>query len=99
MYFGVLNGAITLIGGWLLVGAEQRLRGITRPLCALAVPAAYAGIYAVAGWPTWAALNSGVPRVVVWAAGAATIVIATGVCWLIADAATATGRVYRTRTA
>jgi hypothetical protein len=87
VYFGVLNGAITLIGGWLLVVAEQRMRGITRPLCALAVPTAYAGIYAVAGWPTWAALNADVPGVIVWAAAGATTSIAGGICWLIADQA------------
>jgi hypothetical protein len=92
IYFGVLNGTITLIGGWLLVIAHQRLHGITRPLCVLAVPTAYAGIYAIAGWPTWAALNAEVPAVVVWAAGAATIVIASGICWLIADAAAVTTR-------
>jgi hypothetical protein len=88
IYFGVLNGAIPLIGGWLLVQAEAR---VPRAACALVVPTAYVGIYAVAGWPTWAALNADVPGVVVWAAGAVTVAIAIGVCRLLATEAGAPG--------
>jgi hypothetical protein len=89
IYFGVLNGAIALTGGWLLARAESR---VPRPALALAVPTAYVGIYAVAGWPTWAALNANVPAVVVWAAGAATIAIAAGICRVLATEAGAPSR-------
>ncbi len=82
MYFGALNGAITLIGGWLLAVGEDR---VPRVALALAVPTAYAGIYAAAGWPTWAALNADVPGAVVWAAGAATIVMTAGICRVLVD--------------
>lgn len=88
IYFGVLNGAIPLLGGWLLSVIEPRLRGPARVLLALAVPTAYVGIYAAAGWPTWAALNADVPGIVVWVAGAATAAMAIAACWLVADSAT-----------
>lgn len=85
IYFGMLNATIPLLGGWLLVGIENRTRGLARAFTALAVPTAYAGIYAAAGWPTWAALNASVPDAVVWVAGAATILIAASCCWLVAE--------------
>jgi hypothetical protein len=82
--FGVLNGVIPLLGGALLAAIEKRVPGWRRPIAlALAVPSAYAGIYAAAGWPTWAALNAHVPRAVDWAAGCASIAI----CALIAQSA------------
>ena len=79
--FGLLNGTITLLGGALLAALEPRLTGHKRPLLALAIPTAYAGIYAVAGWPMWVALNARVSRVVDWLAGAASI----GICVLVAQ--------------
>jgi hypothetical protein len=86
MYFGALNGAITLIGGWLLAVAEER---VPRIALLLAVPTAYAGIYAAAGWPTWVALNADVPGAVVWAAGAATMVMTAGICRVLVGAVAA----------
>lgn len=88
VYFGVLNGAIPLIGGWLLATAETR---VPRWSLVLAVPTAYAGVYAAAGWPTWFALNADVPSAVVWAAGAVTMLIAAGICRVLVDAVAVPG--------
>jgi hypothetical protein len=83
LYFGVLNGSIPLLGGFLMVLLEQRLQRAARLALVFVVPTVYAGIYAAAGWPTWAALNADVPGSFVWLAGAATITITGGVCWLV----------------
>jgi hypothetical protein len=80
IYFGVLNGMIPLLGGALLTVAAPRLRGAERVALAFAVPAVYAGIYAAAGWPMWAALNAHVARSVDWLAGATLIAL----CVLVA---------------
>jgi hypothetical protein len=40
------------------------------------IPGMYAGVNAAAGWPIFAALNSGPQKWVVWVAGAATIALA-----------------------
>jgi hypothetical protein len=84
IYFGVLNGTIPLLGGWLLSVLSPRLPGLSKPALLFAVPTAYAGIYAAAGWPTWAALNSNVPAGVTWVAGATTMLLCALVCRLIA---------------
>jgi hypothetical protein len=89
MYFGVLNGMIPLLGGWALALLEPRLRGPGRAGFVFVVPSAYAAIYAAAGWPTWCALNTDVPRIVIWAAGLLTMSICAGIAWLVATAATA----------
>jgi hypothetical protein len=74
LYFGVLNGAIPVLGGCLTAAVVARTSGWTRALVLpTVVPTAYVAIYAVAGWPTWVALGSHVPRAVVWLAGAATM--------------------------
>jgi hypothetical protein len=86
--FGALNGAITLLGGALLAVLDRLLSGWRRRvLLTLAVPSAYVGIYAVAGWPMWAALNARVPLVVDWLAGVAAIAICGLATQLVADAA------------
>lgn len=73
-YFGVLNGAIPVLAGSLAAVLHPRLSAAGRVLVLpTIVPTAYVGIYAVAGWPTWAALGSNVGRGVVWLAGAITI--------------------------
>jgi hypothetical protein len=74
-YFGVLNAMIPLVGGLLLATVAPRLTGISRVGTLLIVPSAYVGIYAIAGWPVWFALNADVPRVVDWLAGALLIAI------------------------
>jgi hypothetical protein len=81
MLYGALNGTITLLGGALIAVLEPRLTGFRRPLIVLAVPSAYVGIYAIAGWPMWAALNARVSRPVEWLAGAASL----GICVLVAQ--------------
>jgi hypothetical protein len=84
--FGALNGMIPLLGGALLAGLESRLVGWRKPLLALAVPTAYVGTYAIAGWPMWAALNSQVSRPVEWLAGAGAIAICVSAAQLVASA-------------
>jgi hypothetical protein len=89
LYFGVLNGTIPLLGGFLLHVLEPRLHGVSKLGLLFVVPTAYAGIYAAAGWPTWAALNADVPASVTWLAGAVTMLLCVGVWRLIAaEAAT-----------
>jgi hypothetical protein len=86
--FGALNGAIALLGGAVLAVLDRLLSGWRRGvLLTLAVPTAYVGIYAVAGWPMWAALNAHVPRVIDWFAGVAAIVICALATQLVAEAA------------
>lgn len=86
MYFGVLNASITLIGGALLLFVDKHLRSGERVFCqVLCVPTAYVGIYAVAGWPTWAALNSGTSTAMVWICGALTMLIAVVVARVLAE--------------
>jgi hypothetical protein len=84
--FGALNGTIPLLGGALLAVLESRVVGWRRTLLVLAVPTAYVGTYAIAGWPMWGALNASVPRVVDWLAGAAGIAICTFAVQLVAEA-------------
>ncbi len=75
LYFGVLNGSIPVLGGAIAAAVVPRTSGWTRALALpTLVPTAYVAIYAVAGWPTWVALGSHVPRAVVWLAGGLTIV-------------------------
>jgi hypothetical protein len=88
--FGALNGTIPLVGGALLAVLEGRLVGSRRPLLALAVPSAYIGTYAIAGWPMWAALNASVSPAVAWLAGAAAIAICVLAAQLVAQAMGAT---------
>lgn len=74
VYFGVLNGAIPVLGGCLTALLVPRLGRTARVLfLPTVVPTAYVGIYAIAGWPTWVALGSSVPRAIVWFAGALTV--------------------------
>jgi hypothetical protein len=82
--FGALNGTIPLLGGGLLAVLERRLVGWRRPLLALAVPSAYVGIYAIAGWPMWAALNANVSPPVEWLAGSVSIAISVVATQLVA---------------
>jgi hypothetical protein len=84
--FGFLNGTITLLGGALLAALEPRLAAWRKPMLVLAVPTAYAGIYAVAGWPMWVALGAHVPRFVSWLAGLASVGICVFVALVVADA-------------
>lgn len=86
IYVGVMNAAVPLLGGWLLVVLDRRLRGLVKGVAVLAIPAAYGGVYVAAGWPTWVASNAAVGPVTLWLAGGATILISAGVCWLVADA-------------
>lgn len=92
IYIGVLNATIPLFGGWLLVVLDGRTRGPGKVAAVLAGPTAYAGIYAAAGWPTWLALDGTAAAVILWLAGAVTILISIGVCWLVADASGGEGR-------
>ena len=92
IYIGVLNATIPLLGGWLLVLLDRRTRGPGKVATVLAAPTAYAGVYAAAGWPTWLALDATAAPVIVWLAGAVTILISIGVCWLVADASAGGGR-------
>jgi hypothetical protein len=84
LLFGALNGAIPLVGGAMLAALEGRLAGWRRPLLALVVPSAYVGVYAVAGWPMWVALNADVPRWVDWLAAGAAVGISAIVVGLVA---------------
>jgi hypothetical protein len=62
-----------------------RTSGWTRALALPTVgPTVYVAIYAVAGWPTWVALGSHVPRAVVWLAGAATMLYGAAVLRFVA---------------
>ena len=83
IYFGVLNGAITLIGGWLLVVVERRC-GIARPLRAgradgLCGDLRRSGLADLGGTQR----RRSTPRLR-WGAGAATMLIAGGACLLLA---------------
>jgi hypothetical protein len=83
--FGLMNGTITLFGGALLYVLDRRLSGLSRIALAFAVPSAYVGIYAIAGWPTWAALNADVPPLINWLACALSITICASAAYLVAD--------------
>jgi hypothetical protein len=87
MLFGALNGTIPLVGGALLAALDSRLEGWRRPLLVLAVPTAYAGVYAVAGWPMWVAFGGHVSSAVDWLAGAASLGICLALARIIAEAA------------
>lgn len=87
LLFGALNGTITLAGGALLAALDSRLVGWRRPLLVLAVPTAYAGVYAVAGWPMWVAFGGHVSVLVDWLAGAASLVICVALARIVAEAA------------
>jgi hypothetical protein len=83
--FGVLNGAITLLGGALLAALEGTFHGYRRVLLVLAVPSAYMGTYAVAGWPTWAALNADIAPLARQVAGTVSVTLCVLIMWLAAS--------------
>lgn len=78
LWWAPVNGTVAVVGGRLLVYLVPRLRGWRR-LGLLAVsPAAFAGTHGVSAWPTWVALGSDVPGVVVWIAATLTMALAAG---------------------
>lgn len=92
IYIGVLNATVPLVGGWLLVVLDRHTPAPGKILAVLAVPTAYTGVYAAAGWPAWLALDATAPPLVMWLVGAVTILISIGICWLVADATAGEGR-------
>lgn len=71
-----IDSAMPVIAGGTVFLMRHRLVGWRRLLLIPMIPGLYAGINGAAGWPVFAALNSGPSTLVVWLAGAATIALA-----------------------
>jgi hypothetical protein len=76
------NPVLPIVAGSLFFVMRERLRGRRAVWIVGLLPVCYGGIYGAIGWPIFIALNSNVPRVVIWIAGTATALIALGVVHL-----------------
>lgn len=83
-YWPVINASLPILGGWLFLTLSPRMVGWGR-LLALVVPTISMGGVFACGWPTFAALNSEAPHLVLWLAAVTTMALSAGTIWLIAS--------------
>lgn len=86
LWWAPVNGTAPFLAGLVLYVLLPRLEGWRIALAAAVPPLCWAGVYGASAWPTFAALNADVPEVVEWVAATVTMVIATAITWLIAQA-------------
>ncbi len=71
-----IDSAMPVLAGGAVFLMRHQLKGWRALVIIPLIPGMYAGVNAAAGWPIFSALNSGPSTVVVWLAGAATILLA-----------------------
>jgi hypothetical protein len=85
MWWFTIDASMPVLCGGALFLMRRHLVGWRMLVIVPLVPAFYAGLNAAAGWPVFAALNSGPSTVVVWLAGFATVGLALLFRWIMLE--------------
>lgn len=78
VWWAFVNGAVAVVGAWLLITLEAHISGWRRIALLVVSPTAFAGTHAVCAWPVWVTLHSDSPTWLIWIAGTYAIAMAFG---------------------
>jgi hypothetical protein len=101
LWWAAVNAAMPVMVGALVYRLAPYLTGWRLLGTVALVPMADGVVNGAVGWPTWVALNTGMPSLITWTAGAVTIGLACFLVWIISLAVgrdTATGHRRRQET-
>lgn len=79
VWWAFVNGAVAVVGVWLLITLESHLAGWKRLALVVVSPTAFAATHATCAWPVWVTLHSDVPTWLIWIAGTYAIAMAFGI--------------------
>jgi hypothetical protein len=75
------NAGGPVLAGIVLYCLRRKLSGWRTIVLVCLAPISFMVSYAIVAWPTWAVLNTRLPAVVTWPAGAVTLALGAAMCW------------------